>query len=113
MIDSNLKIWFDSWEKYLLNLSFAKTNDVGEIKISNKQFSRIINLDEIYLSLDRIEGHRRGRPSSWSFNPKFSECEKPVSKSSVTMTFIGDSNNVGEALSPHLKVSTKAREEER
>lgn len=66
-------------------------------EISNKQISRIINLDESCLSLDGSEWCWEGRPSSRLFNTKLPECRKPVSKSSVIMTFIDGSNAVGEA----------------
>ena len=46
-------MWFNNWAHDLVKLGFAtKLNDDGEIHIPDDQFGRIINFDEMCLSLD-------------------------------------------------------------
>ena len=63
------------WEKDLLNLGFAEINDDGDIEISNKQLSRILNLGQSCFSLDESEGYQGGKLSFRFFNPTFPEWE--------------------------------------
>ena len=110
---ANLKLWFDTWEKDIVELGFAEWGESGKSIISNRQLSRIINLDESCLSLDGNQGRRGGRPSAILYDPKLPQTGKTVSKSSVTYTFIGGSNAAGEALPPHFQFSTTAKTGER
>jgi hypothetical protein len=48
---ANLKLWFDSWGRDLIELGFATGGENGKCIISEEQLSRIINLDESCLSL--------------------------------------------------------------
>ena len=45
---SNLKLWFDSWKRDLVDLIFATiaVDGLGKIDIPDDQLSRILNLDE-------------------------------------------------------------------
>ena len=51
---SNLKLWFDSWKRDLVDLVFATiaVDDQGKIYILDNQLSRILNLDESCLSIN-------------------------------------------------------------
>ena len=51
---SNLKLWFDSWKRDLVDLGFATiaVDDQGKIYIPDDQLSRILNLDKSCLSLN-------------------------------------------------------------
>ena len=71
-----------------------------------------MNLDESCLSLNGNE-RRGGRPSVVFYDPNLPNPEKTVSKSSDSLTFIGGSNALGEALPPHLQLSTSAKTSER
>ena len=71
-----------------------------------------MNLDESCLSLNGNE-IRGGRPSVVFSDPNLPNPGKTVSKSSVSLTFIGGSNALGEALPPHLQFSTSADTSER
>ena len=99
--------------KIFIKFIFSETNDIGEIEISNEQLSRVINLDDAWLSLVRNERRRGGRSSSQFFNTTLLEYGKYIPKSSVTMTFIDGSNAIGEALPPHFQVSTKQQKKEK
>ena len=112
---NNLKLWFDIWEKSLVELGFAERNegDEGGVSISNEQLARIVNLDESCLSLDGSHGARGGRPAVLFYNPDLPKPAACASKSSTTATFISGSNALGEALPPHFQFSTTAKIEER
>ena len=109
---ANLKLWFDVWEDSLLEFGFAVKED-GKLYISEESLARIINLDESCLSLDGSDGKRGGRPTISFHNPCLPDLGKCASKSSVTATFIGGSNAKGEALPPHIQLSTSAKSDER
>ena len=109
---SNLKLWFDSWERDLLQLGFAEEDDKGTTVILEEQMKRILNLDETCLSLDGTEGNRGGRPSVVFFNASISRAGTPSSKSSVTHTMITGATASGEALPPHFQFSTRAKTDE-
>ena len=93
---SNLKPWFDSWKRNLVDLGFATiaVDDQGKIDIPDNQLSRILNLDESCLSLNGNE-RRGGRPSVVFYDPNLPNPVKTVSKSSVSLKFIGGSNALG------------------
>ena len=50
----NLNLWFYSWKRDLVDLGFSTiaVDDQGKIDIPDDQLSRILNLDEICLSLN-------------------------------------------------------------
>ena len=70
-------------------------------------------MDESCLSLDGSDGKRGGRPTISFHNPCLPDLGKCASKSSFTATFIGGSNAKGEALPPHIQLSTSAKSDER
>ena len=83
-----------------LVFSMIAVYDQGRIYIPDDKLSRILNLDEICLSINGNE-RRGGRPSVVFYDPNLPNPGKMVSKSSVSLTFIGGSNALGEALPPH------------
>ena len=98
----NIKLWFENWARDLVELGFA-TEHAGEIDISEEQLARILNLDEMCLSLDGSNGARGGRPEVVFFDPRLPQTGKPTSKTGVTTTMITGSNAIGEALPPHFQ----------
>ena len=98
----------------MIDLGFATITvyDQGKIDIPDDQLSIILNLDESCLSLNGNE-RRGGRPSVVFCDPNLPNPGKTVSKSSVSLKFIGGSNALGEALPPHLQFSTSAKTSER
>ena len=107
---SNLKLWFDTWEKSLEHLGFGKR--VGNEFVIH-DLSRIINLDESCLSLDGSSGRRGGRPYASLYDPALPSIGHCSTKSSVTTTIICGSSAAGEPLPPHFQFSTMAKVEER
>ena len=97
----------------MVDLGFATiaVDDQGKIDIPDNQLSRILNLDESYMSLNENE-RRGGHPSVVFYNPNLPNPGKMVSKSSASLTFIGGSNALGEALPPYLQFSTSAKTSE-
>ena len=110
---ANLKLWFESWGRDLVQLGFATGGENVNCIITEEHLSRIINLDESCLSLDGNQGRRGGIPSVIFVDPNLPQTGKTVSKSSVTYTFIGGSNAAGDALSQHFQFSTSAQTTER
>jgi len=95
---SNLKLWFDSWGEDIVELGFGYHDADGKVVISDDQLARILNLDESCLSLDGTKERRGGRLSSALFDQTLPCPGKTASKSSTTLTFIGGSNALVEAL---------------
>ena len=105
----NLMVWFENWKHILEDLGFAERDSSGELYIPQEQLPRILNVDESCLSLDGSQGNRGGRPEVIFFNPRFPQCGKGTSKSSLTTTFITGSNAAGEAIPPHFQFQTSAQ----
>ncbi|KAL7546421.1 hypothetical protein ACHAWF_015054 [Thalassiosira exigua] len=115
---NNLKMWFENWERDLLELGFAKVaighpdHEDGEVYIPSDQMKNIINFDETCLSLDGSQGARGGQPEVVFFDPNLPNPGKGTSKSSKTTTMITGSNAAGEALPPHFQFQTDAKTDE-
>ncbi|KAL7547200.1 hypothetical protein ACHAWF_012800 [Thalassiosira exigua] len=105
---NNLKMWFQNWERDLIELGFAEVAqdhpewENGEVFIPPEQMNNIINSDEMCLSLDGSEGVRGGQPEIVFFDPNLPNPGKDTSKSSKTTTIITGSTAAGEALPPHV-----------
>ena len=56
----NIKSWFDNWEKDLVKLGFAFTNDNDNTVIPDEQLERILNIDETCLVMDGSKCNRGG-----------------------------------------------------
>ena len=64
---ANIKMWFDNWERDLIELGFASVDSDGKTFIPKEQLSNIVNVDETCLSLDSsmaCEGGGLRQPSS-------------------------------------------------
>ena len=48
----NLDLWFNSWEFFLIEFGFAYHNANGELVFEDDALSRILNMDETFISLD-------------------------------------------------------------
>ena len=92
--------------------STIAVDDQGKIDIPDDKLSRILKLDKSCLLLNGNE-RRGGHPSVVFYDPNLPNPEKTVSKSSVSLTFIGGSNALGEARPPHLQFSTSAKTSDR
>ncbi len=57
---TNISIWFDNWEFYLVELVFVTRDANGKVTISPEQLYFIINFDEMCLSVDGSKGRRGG-----------------------------------------------------
>jgi hypothetical protein len=57
----NLSLWFENWEKDLVELGFTYCNPImGQVSIPKEQLRNILNFDETCLSLDGSTTNRGG-----------------------------------------------------
>ena len=108
----NLKVWFENWEKDLLDLGFALKDEEGNTYVPDEQLYNIGNIDETCLSLDGSKGNRGGRPEVVFFDPRFPQLGRGTSKCALTTTMICGSNAAGEAYPPHFQFQTSAKTDE-
>ena len=108
----NIKSWFDNWEKDLVKLGFAFTNDNGNTIIPDEQLERILNIDETCLVMDGSKCNRGGRPEVMFYSQTLPNLGKSTIKSSVSTTMITGSTAAGEAIPPHFQFSTTSKSEE-
>jgi hypothetical protein len=106
---ANLELWFDSWEKTLIDLGFMEDDGSRKNILPEHQLRNIINFDETCLSLDGSSIHRGGRPAAYYHNPRLPQVGISTSKSSQMTTMITGSNAWGEALPPHFQFMTSAQ----
>ncbi|KAL3771166.1 hypothetical protein ACHAWU_004789 [Discostella pseudostelligera] len=109
---ANLELWFDSWEKTLIDLGFMEDEGSGKYIIPEHQLRNIINFDETCLSLDGSSINRGGRPAAYYHDPRLPQVGISTSKTSHTTTMITGSNAWGEALPPHFQFMTSAQTDE-
>jgi len=109
---NNIKTWFDSWEKDLIELGFAKISDTGEVYIPEEQRRNFINMDETCMAFDGSDGCRGGRPDAIFYDPNLPRLGKGTAKSGQTSTLITGSSATGEALPPHFQFQTAAQSED-
>jgi hypothetical protein len=103
-------MWFDNWERDLVELGTASIDpSTNKPYIPKEQLSNICNFDETCLSLDGSNSNHGGRPEMVLYDPRFPLVGKPTSKSALTTTMITGSTAAGEALPPHLQFQTKAK----
>ena len=106
---SNLKTWFENWEKDLLKLGFAKCKTCGEVYIPKDQLKNIVNVDETCLSFDGSNGTRGGRPEAVFFDPNLPRLGKATAKTGKTTMMITGSTAEGEPIPPHFQFQTAAQ----
>lgn len=92
-------MWFNSWEKTLLELRFLETDESGKVYIH-------------FSSLDGSSINRGGRPAAYYHDPRLPQVGISTSKTSKMTTMITGSNAWGEALPPHFQFMTSAQTEE-
>jgi len=108
----NLKLWFDSWEKFLVEFGFATYDANGELDIDAELMHRILNMDETCISLNGSNGNRGGRPTVTYCDIRFPQLGRATSKSALTMTMISGNNSAGEPIPPHFQFQTAAQTDE-
>ena len=64
----NIKSWFDNWEKDLVKLGFAFTNDNDNTVIPDEQLKRFLNIDETCLVMDGSKCNCGGRPEAMFYS---------------------------------------------
>jgi len=106
---ANLELWFDSWEKTLIDLGFMEDDGTGKYILPDRQLRNIINFDETCLSLDGSSINRGGRPAAHYHDPRLPQVGISTSKTSHTTTMITGSNAWGEALPPHFQFMTSTQ----
>jgi hypothetical protein len=99
----NFDLWFDSWEKFVVEYGFATINPDGSLYFSDKMKARIINMDETCLSLDVSNSNRGGRPTVTYYDVCFPQLGKATSKSALSTTMMTGSSAAGEAIPPHFQ----------
>jgi hypothetical protein len=107
-----LKLWFDSWEKFLVEFGFATYDADGELVIDAELMHRILNMDETCISLNRSNGDRGGRPTVTYYDIRFPQLGRATSKSALTTTMISGSNSAGEPIPSHFQFQTAAQTDE-
>jgi hypothetical protein len=110
----NLLMWFDNWERDLVDLGFAYVHpSTGIVVIPIEQLKRIVNIDATCLSLDGSDNVRGGRPEVYLYDPRIHQVGKATSKSLLTSTMmITGSNAAGEAIVPHFQFQSKAKSDD-
>jgi hypothetical protein len=108
----NIKSWFDNWEKDLVKLGFAFTNDNDNTIIPDEQLERILNIDETCLVMDGSKCNHGGCPEVMSYSQTLPNLEKSAIKSSVSTTMITGSMAAGEAIPLHFQFSTTSKSKE-
>ncbi len=97
----NLKLWFDSWEKFLVEFGFSTYDADGELVINKELMHRILNMDETCISFDGSSRNRGGCPTVTYYNIRVPHLGRVTSKSVLTTTMISRSNVAGKPIPPH------------
>jgi hypothetical protein len=106
----NISMWFDNWERDLVNLGTATRDPLtNKVTIPKEQLLNIANFNKSCLSFDGSNSVRGGRPEAVLYDPRFPHAGKATSKSALTTTLITGSTAAGEALPLHLQFQTKAK----
>ena len=108
----NIKSWFDNWEKDLVKLGFAFTNDNDNTVIPDEQLKWILNIDETCLVMDGSKCNHGGCPEVMFYSRTLPNLRKSTIKSSVWTTMITGSTAAGEAFPLHFQFSTTSKSEE-
>jgi hypothetical protein len=109
----NLSLWFDNWERNLVELGFAYYDPItNKVCIPEEQLINILNFDETCMSMDGSTQNRGVRPEVILYDPRFPQVGKVTSKSSLTSTMITGSNAAGDPIPPHLQFQSTAMSKE-
>ncbi|KAL7490610.1 hypothetical protein ACHAWT_000174 [Skeletonema menzelii] len=109
---SNLKSWFNNWERDLIELGFAYQDDDGKVIIPPEQLARIMNIDETALIMDASTSQRGGRPEATFYYGGLPNLGNQSIKNSLSTTMITGSTAAGEAIPPHFQFSTAAQSDD-
>ena len=113
------KLNYERWEECAVELGFARYPRVGEdtegkfIVWKEGQSSRVINLDEMSLSLDASSTRGAGRPASVPMAIGVHGEGDPAPKSSDKCTVIFGMNFDNEPMPPYIQFPTKAKDPRR
>ncbi len=56
----NIDLWFDGWQRFLVAHGFGTIDEKGELVLEDFVASRIVNMDETCISLNRSNGNQGG-----------------------------------------------------
>jgi hypothetical protein len=107
----------ERWEETCVELGFAKLPvdeeeeaRHGHIVFPEEQFARLLQFDEMKLSMNGCNQEIGGRPSCSHTNPELPEAGKSAQKSSKRMTVMAGINFAREALPLYFLIPTDAKE---
>ena len=83
----NLCLWFDSWERFLMDCGFGEYCD-GNFIIFDHKKKNILNLDEMCSSLNGSNGVCGGHPSMTYYNTQFPQLGQATSETALATTMI-------------------------
>lgn len=113
---SNIALWFDIWEEFLIEKGFGRKavdgdniEENGSVVFFDGQKRRIINIDETDLSLDRTDGKGGGRQAVVRVDPLLPNGAERKNKSSDHCTMLTGSNAAGEPIPPHAQFKSTAQ----
>ena len=111
---TNLNLWYDTWERILIDLGFGRKkreNELceGSIVFFHGQTDRIINLDETDGSMDNTTGQRGGRPNFVFYSNNISGGASRANKTAYSPTIIAGSTASGDPLPLHFQLKTSAQ----
>ena len=110
---SNLSLWFESWERTIVDKGFGLRDAKGSVIITPDQLFQIFNVDDSVVSLDgSIESQAGGFPTLTLHDKNLPMSGNPATKNSTKNTFIGGSNASGEPIPDHFQFPTGATIEE-
>ena len=105
----NLQKWFVGWRKFLLKYEFTTVGPDGdELLFELDQLRRILNVDEIEISLDGSSSRVGGRPAVTFYDPHLPMASRSAAKSSLSCTSIFGSSAARECIPPHWQLPTAA-----
>ena len=110
---ANIKMWFDSFDRFLVEFGFGSLMEDGSVFVSDEQKARILNVDETALLMDGTMQNKGGRPTVTFFNGSLPVLGAVTSKTSQSTTMITGSNALGEVIPPHFQFSTTAKSSDR
>jgi hypothetical protein len=115
----NQKKHHENWEAYLVEYGFARMpmNEEervqrGHVVFHEGQTARIINFDEMSISLDGAQTSKGGRPSTSPTNPNLPESGQQTQKWDKTATIVFGVTGANEAIPPFFIFPTKATNKE-
>jgi len=110
-----LKTWFDSWEHLIKKHGFGKAKEdlsddsvEGEIVFFDGARNRILNFDEMALTLDGTMGNCGGQPTLVYSSNEIGTPITAVNESAYSATLICGSTAASDPLPPHFQLHSVA-----